>query len=225
MAQEYAALMRNSTWSIVSPIPNANVVDCKWVYKFKRDQTGAGAITRYKARLVAKGFNQQQDDIILTGNNFDAIDMIIKNLSQTFAIQDLGTLSYSLGIEVVYKNSDVILSQRKYILELLQWANFSKAKPVPSPITTTANLHLDDSPLFDDPVKYRQLVGALQYVTLSHPDITYAMNKVFQFMHSPTINHCLLSKEFFVIFEMQNGLIAPMTVDPRGDMPYISKTI
>nr|GEW85016.1 putative polyprotein [Tanacetum cinerariifolium] len=140
------------------------------------------------------------DDIFLTGNNFDAIDMIIKNLSQTFAIQDLGTLSYSLGVEVVYKNSDVILSQKKYILELLQRANFSKAKPVPSPISTTANFHLDDSPLFDDPVKYRQIVGALQYVTLSRPDITYAMNKVFQFMHSLTINHWSAVKRVLCYF-------------------------
>jgi len=62
-------------------------------------------------------------------------------------------------------------------------------KPVPSPITTSANLHLGDSPSFDDPVRYRQLVGALQYVTLSRPDITFAVNKVCQFMHSPTENH------------------------------------
>nr|GEZ48099.1 hypothetical protein [Tanacetum cinerariifolium] len=211
MAQEYAALMRNSTWSIVSPIPNANVVDCKWVYKFKRDQTGA--ITRYKARLVAKGFNQQQGidyfetfspvvksttilmvlSLVVTKRwtlqQLDVQNAFLHGELHTFSIQDLGTLSYSLGVEVVYRNSDVILSQKKYILELLQRVNFSKAKPVPSPITTTANLHLDDSPLFDDPVKYRQLVGALQYVTLSRPDITYAMNKVFRFINSPTINH------------------------------------
>lgn len=81
------------------------------------------------------------------------------------------------------------MSQCKYILDLLEHARLSKSKLVPSPITTTANLTLGDNPPFDDPVKYRQLVGALQYVTLSRPDITYAINKVCQFMHSPTENH------------------------------------
>lgn len=71
-------------------------------------------------------------------------------------------------------------------MDLLERTKLSKSKPVPSLITTTANLALGDSPPFHDPVQYRQLVGALQYVTLSRPDITYAVNKVCQFMHSPT---------------------------------------
>ncbi|GKB75086.1 retrovirus-related pol polyprotein from transposon RE2 [Tanacetum coccineum] len=215
MAEEYAALMRNAIWSLVSPIPNANVIDCKWVYKLKRDQTGA--ITRFKARLVAKGFNQQQGidyfetfSPVVKSTTIHTVlslevtkrwtlrqldvqnDFLHGELHETVYLRqppDLGTLSYFLDVEVVNRNSDVILSQKKYILELLQRANFSKTKPIPSPITTTANLHLDDSPLFDDSIKYHQLVGALQYVTLSRPDITYAVNKVCQFMHSPTTNH------------------------------------
>lgn len=129
------------------------------------------------------------DDIILTGNNNKAIDHIVHSLSRSFAVQDMGPLSYFLGIEVVRRDSDIILSQRKYINELLTRANLSHAKPVPSPCTTSANLSLGDSAPFDDPVKYRQMVGALQYVTLSRPDITFAVNKVCQFMHSPTTNH------------------------------------
>jgi hypothetical protein len=57
MADEYSALIRNGTWTLVPRPPKVNVVDCKWVYKVKRDQHGA--IQRYKARLVAKGFRQQ----------------------------------------------------------------------------------------------------------------------------------------------------------------------
>ncbi|KAJ9553489.1 hypothetical protein OSB04_017534 [Centaurea solstitialis] len=235
MAEEYSALMRNGTWTLVPRVPNSNVVDSKWVYKLKRDQTGA--IKRYKARLVARGFRQQPgidyqetfspvvksttirvvlslagsktdpslfiysdrgtilymlvyvDDIILTGNNPEAIDNVVQRLSQSFAVQDMGRLSYFLGIEVASQGHDMILSQRKYILELLQRAGLSNAKLVSSPMTTNANLALGDSATLADPVKYRQIVGALQYVTLSRPDITFAVNKVCQFMHSPTENH------------------------------------
>ncbi|KAD3337848.1 hypothetical protein E3N88_33369 [Mikania micrantha] len=229
MLDEYSALIRNGTWSLVPPVPNTNVVDCKWVYKLKRDQHGA--IKRYKARLVAKGFHQQPgidytetfspvvksttirvvlslavtnhwhlrqldvqnaflhgdlketvylkqppgftdphypnhvcllhkslyglkqaprawferlsfalaalgftgsktdpslfiysshgtllymlvyvDDIILTGNNNQAISHVVQRLSQSFAIQDMGSLSYFLGIEVVRQGSDTKLN-------------------------------------------------------------------------------------------------------------------
>ncbi|KAJ0434760.1 putative RNA-directed DNA polymerase [Helianthus annuus] len=57
MAEELEALHKNGTWSLIPPVKNANVVDCKWVYGLKTDR--AGKISRYKARLVAKGFHQQ----------------------------------------------------------------------------------------------------------------------------------------------------------------------
>jgi len=50
-------------------------------------------------------------------------------------------------------------------------------------------LSLADRPLLADPTKYRQTVGALQYASLSRPDITFAVNKVCQFMHAPSENH------------------------------------
>ena len=74
-------------------------------------------------------------------------------------------------------------------MDILARAGLSESKPVASPISSTAHLSLGDSSPFDSPVRYRQIVGALQYVTLSRPDITYAVNKVRQFMHSPTTNH------------------------------------
>lgn len=57
MEDEFSALHRQQTWTLVPPDPSQNVVGCKWVYKVKRNSDGT--VSRYKARLVAKGFHQQ----------------------------------------------------------------------------------------------------------------------------------------------------------------------
>lgn len=56
MEEEYDSLMENKTWELVSLPPGRKALDCKWVYKTKKD--AAGKIERYKARLVARGFAQ-----------------------------------------------------------------------------------------------------------------------------------------------------------------------
>jgi hypothetical protein len=57
MDDEYTALQRQNTWSLVPHPLGKNLVGCKWVFKLKRNSDGS--ISRYKARLVAKGFHQQ----------------------------------------------------------------------------------------------------------------------------------------------------------------------
>lgn len=56
------------------------------------------------------------DDIILTGNNSQVIDPVVQNLSNSFSVQYIGTLSYFLGVEIHYQPDSIILSQRKYNL-------------------------------------------------------------------------------------------------------------
>ena len=58
MQDEYDALTRQGTWSLIPPLATHNIVGCKWVYNLKTHSDGS--IARYKARLVAKGFHQQQ---------------------------------------------------------------------------------------------------------------------------------------------------------------------
>nr|GEW33846.1 hypothetical protein [Tanacetum cinerariifolium] len=129
------------------------------------------------------------DDIIVTGNNKGTIYNIICQLGSTFALKDLGPLNYFLGIEIVSHVFVILLSQKMYILELLQSAGLSNCNPVSSPMVTLSSLSLDDSTAFSNLVKYRQVVGSLQYVTLSRPDIDFAVNKVCQYMHASTENH------------------------------------
>ncbi|GKE75831.1 putative RNA-directed DNA polymerase [Tanacetum coccineum] len=123
-------------------------------------------------------------------NNKGTIDNIICQLGSAFALKDLGPLNNFLGIEIVPHVSDILLSQKKYILELLQSAGLCNCNPMSSPMVTSSSL----STAFSNPVKYRQVVGSLQYVTLSRPDIAFAVNKECQYMHAPTENHCSIVK-------------------------------
>jgi hypothetical protein len=56
MQEEFNALLKNQTWSLVPPLAANIVVGCKWVFKLKRKANGS--VERHKARLVAKGFHQ-----------------------------------------------------------------------------------------------------------------------------------------------------------------------
>jgi hypothetical protein len=97
-------------------------------------------------------------------------------------------LHYFLGIEVSSVADGIALCQRKYILDLLKKANMMMAKSCTTPMAVTDRLSKTSGTLLSstDATQYRSIVGALQYVTLTRPDISYSVNKVCQFLHSPT---------------------------------------
>lgn len=50
------------------------------------------------------------DDIIFTGSNPEAITQVFQSLGHLFATQDMGRLSYFLGIEIIPQDKDIVLS-------------------------------------------------------------------------------------------------------------------
>lgn len=128
------------------------------------------------------------DDLVITGNDNVFIESFISHLNATFSLKDLGALNYFLGIEVHYTTRGIVLSQAKYARDLLCKAKIDGAKQISSPVV--AGTHLShDGPLLDDPTFYRSVVGALQYATITRPDLSYAVNQVCQYMQRPTVQH------------------------------------
>ncbi|XP_020203543.1 uncharacterized protein LOC109789090 [Cajanus cajan] len=125
------------------------------------------------------------DDIIITSNSSTTIQSLIQNLHQFFPLKDLGRLHHFLGIEV---NSDgaggIHLSQTKYLMDILDKLNMSNAKSVKTPMAPASKLTNDGTAVCQDPSCYRSIVGALQYLTITRPDIAYIVNKLCQFMHT-----------------------------------------
>ncbi|KAH9801961.1 retrovirus-related pol polyprotein from transposon RE2 [Citrus sinensis] len=125
------------------------------------------------------------DDVIITENNPDRIQSIISHLSTWFALKDLGLLSYFLGIEIRRFPGGIFLSQAKYTRDLLTKAALLDCTPNRTPMAVKTQLYDDDQ----EPIHathYRSLVGSLQYLTFTRPDITHAVNKVCQHFQSPT---------------------------------------
>jgi Reverse transcriptase (RNA-dependent DNA polymerase) len=71
MAKKLDVLAQNNTWTLVPTSEAQNVVDCKWVFKTKRNF--GVTVERFNARLVAKGYTQEE------GLNFtDTFSLVIK---------------------------------------------------------------------------------------------------------------------------------------------------
>ncbi|XP_031275019.1 uncharacterized protein LOC116133454 [Pistacia vera] len=128
------------------------------------------------------------DDIILTGSSDKLINQFIVVLHTEFAIKDLGALHYFLGIEVSHVSNGLVLHQSKYAIDLLNHALMRDCKPVHTPMTQKFKT-ITDSTTLCDTHNYRSLVGALQYLTLTRPDISFSVNYVSQFTHAPTQDH------------------------------------
>jgi len=113
------------------------------------------------------------DDIVITGSDYAGISSLKLFLHSMFHTKDLGQLKYFLGIEVSRSKKGIFLSQRKYILDLLEETGKSAAKPCSTPMIPNTQLTKDDGDRFDDPKRYRRLVRKLNYLTIIHMDISF----------------------------------------------------
>lgn len=131
------------------------------------------------------------DDIIVASSTQDATLALLQDLNKEFALKDLGDLNYFLGIEVNKVKNGILLTQEKYANDVLRRVGMLNCKPVSTPLSTSEKLLANEGSQLgpSDATNYRSVVGALQYLTLTRPDISYSVNKVCQYLHTPTTIH------------------------------------
>lgn len=125
------------------------------------------------------------DDIIITGPSRTVISSLTALLNSQCRLKDLGNLKYLLGIEIARAKQGNTLTQRHYALHLLEDTGFLACKPTSIPMYPKTRLNNSDGDLLTDVSQYRRLIGRLLYLTLSRPDITFAVHKLSQFMAQP----------------------------------------
>ena len=103
------------------------------------------------------------DDIIITGNNLNEIEGLEEHLDKNFEVKQLGPLRYFLGIEFARSSEGILMTQQKYILELLEETKHTNCHINETPIEVNHKLAI----LEDDPkveiCSYQKLIGKLLY--------------------------------------------------------------
>jgi hypothetical protein len=133
------------------------------------------------------------DDIVLTASTADLLRRTIVALQREFAMKDLG-LHHFLGITIERRPQGLFLHQCQYAIDILERAGMSECESCSTPVHTQEKLSKDDGPSITDATSYRSLIGALQYLTFSRPDIAYAVQQVCLHMHTPREPHLTVLK-------------------------------
>jgi len=130
------------------------------------------------------------DDLLLCGKNEKILEKIKKKLSSHFSMKDMGKVKTYLGTEIDYdcKNNKMTLDQSKYIESLAKKYNIENAKLYKTPMEQ--NLSLEPSQLASSDIKYKNLIGALLYIsTGTRLYVSYSINYLSRFQNSYNETH------------------------------------
>ena len=129
------------------------------------------------------------DDILITWNNLEEIKCLERHLHKNFQVKQLGPLKYFLRIEFARSSEGILMTQQKYILEILKETKHTNCHINDTPIGVKHKLTLNEEEPQVEISSYKKLIGKLLYLSLTRPVICYAVNILSQFMHSPRNSH------------------------------------
>lgn len=113
MKEEYNSLIKNQTWTLVNRPSGRKPIDCKWIFKTKRNTDGS--VHKYKARLVARGFSQRKGidykDTYSPVARLDSIRLLLSIVTK----EDMHMLHFDIKTAFLYGviNEDIYMEQPK----------------------------------------------------------------------------------------------------------------
>ncbi|KAG7551494.1 Reverse transcriptase RNA-dependent DNA polymerase [Arabidopsis thaliana x Arabidopsis arenosa] len=169
----------------------------QWYLKFAETLQKLGFQTNHSDHTLFTKFTDSAliivlvyvDDIIVSSNSEEAAANLKSQLKSHFKLRDLGPAQYFLGLEIARSAEGISLCQRKYAIELLDSAGVLGWKPSSIPMEPNQKLSQDDGELYDNHESYRSIIGKLIYLTITRPDICFAVGKLAQYTGAPRVSH------------------------------------
>ncbi|XP_057522622.1 uncharacterized mitochondrial protein AtMg00810-like [Amaranthus tricolor] len=137
------------------------------------------------------------DDIVVTGNDLERITALKAHLHKQFRIKDMGLLHYFLGLEITYVSDGIMISQKRFVKELLasvgQHEDFTKKAVTPLPLAC----------------KLPSTEGKLNFLTNTRPDLSFTTQYLSQFVQTPRIPdwNALLHTLRYVFHTANQGIL------------------
>lgn len=136
------------------------------------------------------------DDIVVTASSVSLLKHVISKIHAQFTLKDMGALHYFLGIQVSRSPSGFFLHQHQYACDLLDRSGMKDCTPCKTPVDTAGKLSSTSGIALtaEEASSYRSIVGALQYLTMTRPDLQYAVQQACLHMQNPSTTHQALVK-------------------------------
>ncbi|RVW51959.1 Retrovirus-related Pol polyprotein from transposon TNT 1-94 [Vitis vinifera] len=141
--------------------------------------------SKFSTAIMGLGFSQSPSDHSLFIKNVDGLFIALL----VYVDDDLGDVKYFLGLEIAKSSTGICVSQRKYVLDLLSDFGYLGCKAASTPMEANVKLSMDEGVDLPDVSLYRRLLGKLLYLTLTRPDISYAVGRLSQFISRPKLPH------------------------------------
>ncbi|CAL9245815.1 unnamed protein product [Arabidopsis halleri] len=174
MTDEHGAMLKTKTWDLLMGFVQSKADSSLYIFRRGRE-------CAYLLLYV--------DDILLTASSTLLLQKIISKLKTEFPMTDMGKLHHFLGVKADFNDKGLFLSQSVYAQDIITRAGMVDCKPLATLVDLQSKLSITDGELIDNPTFYRSLAGALQYLTFTHPDISYAVHQVCLYMHQPRVPH------------------------------------
>ncbi|XP_076888418.1 uncharacterized protein LOC143538844 [Bidens hawaiensis] len=134
------------------------------------------------------------DDLIVPGSSQSEIEKFKSQMKNEFEMQDLGKLSYYLGIEVTQKKHEIKLKKEAYANKILMGVGLSECNPTRFPVEHRLQVTKDEEGEPIDATEYRRIIGSLRYLTHTRPDLSYSVGVASRFMQEPKQSHMQILK-------------------------------
>lgn len=116
------------------------------------------------------------------------------DLNRGFDIKDLGALHYFLGLQVSSSSTGLHIDKLKYAHDILQKYDLLLSQPMSTPLAAKPPLTATNGEPLENPTLFREMVRSFQYLTITHPNISFTVNTVAQFMSQPRTTHLMAAK-------------------------------